>query len=84
MDRTGFPGRTTAAIGSGGGDVALLDRMHRALRGAVERLSDADLSGTAEGSGLSRAFLVSGAAAHDLYHAGQIQLLKKLSGRRDS
>jgi hypothetical protein len=25
--------------------------------------------------------LLSGAAAHDLYHAGQIQLLKKLSAR---
>jgi hypothetical protein len=31
---------------------------------------------------ISNAAIISGAAAHDLYHAGQIQLLKKLSARR--
>jgi hypothetical protein len=54
-------------------DVALLVAEHRALVDAVA--SGAGL----EGAGRTRAlFLVRGAAAHDLYHTGQIQLLKRL------
>lgn len=59
-------------------DVALLDRMHRALRSEVAALSAADLARTPGGSTVSRLALLSGIAAHDLYHAGQIQLLKRL------
>jgi len=58
-------------------DVALLDTMHRQLRGAVERLPVAELR-RPKGAGTSALGLVAGVAAHDLYHAGQIQLLKKL------
>ena len=61
------------------GDVALLDQMHRTLREAVEKLSASELSQTPKGSTVTNAFILSGVAAHDLYHAGQIQLLKKLS-----
>ena len=60
-------------------DVALLDQMHRSLRASVEHLSANELSRTPKGSTISNAFILSGVAAHDLYHAGQIQLLKKLS-----
>lgn len=60
-------------------DVALLAAMHRALRKAVASLSASDLSRTPKGSTVSNAFLITGIAAHDLYHAGQIQLLKKLA-----
>ena len=60
-------------------DVALLDRMHRSLRDAVANLSPRELSRTPSGSTVSNLALLSGIAAHDLYHAGQIQLLKKLS-----
>ncbi|MBC7790856.1 MAG: DinB family protein, partial [Anaerolineae bacterium] len=59
-------------------DVVLLEKMHRALREAVATLSDRDLSQKAKGSKISNAFIITGIAAHDLYHAGQIQLLKKL------
>jgi hypothetical protein len=59
-------------------DVVLLEKMHRALREAVANLSSGDLSRTPKGSTISNAFLITGIAAHDLYHAGQIQLLKKL------
>ena len=59
-------------------DVMLLEQMHRALREAVANLSAADLSRTPRGRSTSNAFLITGIAAHDLYHAGQIQLLKKL------
>jgi len=65
-------------------DVALLDAMHQRLRQAVARLSAADLGRTPAGSTVSNVALLSGVAAHDLYHAGQIQLLKRLqrSSRR--
>jgi DinB superfamily len=63
-------------------DIALLDRLHRSLRESVERLAPGALSRAPRGSTISNASIISGAAAHDLYHAGQIQLLKKLSARR--
>lgn len=59
-------------------DIALLDQMHAALRQAVTHLSTRDLSRRAPGSKVSNFSLLSGVAAHDLYHAGQIQLLKRL------
>jgi hypothetical protein len=59
-------------------DVALLDRMHRSLRAAVTRLSARELAHAPRGSKVSTFAIVSGLAAHDLYHAGQIQLLKRL------
>jgi len=63
-------------------DLALLERMHRELRQAVARLGPRDLSRRAGGSRFSNADLVSGATAHDLYHAGQIQLIKIMIGRK--
>jgi uncharacterized damage-inducible protein DinB len=59
-------------------DVALLESAHAALRTAVGRLTSADLSKTPRGSKVSNFDLLAGVAAHDLYHAGQIQLLKRL------
>ena len=63
-------------------DVALLDEMHALLRDAVARLSARALDETPPGRKVSNFTLLSGIAAHDLYHAGQIQLLKKLSRGR--
>jgi DinB family protein len=60
-------------------DIALLDRMHTTLREAVEKLSARQLYATPPGKKVSNFTLLSGIAAHDLYHAGQIQLLKRLS-----
>ncbi len=59
-------------------DLALLDDTHDALRAAVVRVSAADLSRTPPGKKVSNFALLSGVAAHDLYHAGQIQILKRL------
>jgi len=61
-------------------DVALLKAEHRRLREAVSRLTPAGLRRVPAGSRFTVAALVRGAAAHDLYHAGQIQLLKRLAG----
>jgi len=65
-------------------DVALLDRTHRDLRAVVAQLTPTDLKKTPRGSKVSNLALLSGVAAHDLYHAGQIQLLKRLFAERAS
>jgi hypothetical protein len=57
----------------------LLDAEHTALRIAVAELDPALLDRTPEGSTHTRAALIAGVAAHDLYHAGQIQLMKRLA-----
>jgi hypothetical protein len=59
-------------------DVALLDQMHRAMRGVVTALSPSDLDRRPGQGAVTTFALLSGVAAHDLYHAGQIQLLKRL------
>lgn len=59
-------------------DVEVLDRMHQQLCEAVRHLTSRDLEIVPAGRTTSNAFLITGAAAHDVYHAGQIQLLKKL------
>ena len=59
-------------------DIALLDGMHRLLRAAIAKLPPATLH-RQNGAGKDTNFsLIAGVAAHDLYHAGQIQLLKRL------
>ena len=59
-------------------DVALLDAMHRSLREAVAGLPRMDIHQKVPGSKTTYATMIYGIAAHDLYHAGQIQLLKRL------
>ncbi len=60
-------------------DLLLLDEMHQALRQSVAALTCADLSESRGGRGKVTVFdIVAGIAAHDVYHAGQIQLLKRL------
>ena len=60
-------------------DVALLHDMHRSLRGSVERFPGRRWHQRLPKSRDSAFTLVAGAAAHDLYHAGQIQLLKRIA-----
>jgi uncharacterized damage-inducible protein DinB len=62
-------------------DLALLEQSHRTLRSAIADLDPRVLDRKpARGKTTTRA-LVTGVAAHDLYHAGQIQLLKRLAPR---
>lgn len=58
--------------------VKLLDAEHRALRAAIAELPHSQLYVTPAGSKVSNVTLIYGIAAHDLYHTGQIQLLKAL------
>ncbi len=62
-------------------EVRLLVDTHRALRHAILQLRPSDLHVTPAGSKVSNLALISGVAAHDLYHAGQIQLLKRLGAK---
>jgi hypothetical protein len=62
-------------------DVALLERTHRDLRSAIERIPASALDRRSKGSSVTYFELIAGVAAHDLYHAGQIQLIKRLAGR---
>jgi hypothetical protein len=59
-------------------DVALLLEEHRRLRDVVASFPAAALDRPSPGSRFTAHRLVQGVACHDLYHAGQIQLLKKL------
>lgn len=59
-------------------DIALLVETHQSLRQAVIELSTQDLTRHAQGGTTTILTLVTGIAAHDLYHAGQIQLIKRL------
>lgn len=59
-------------------DVRMLQREHQLLRAVVEKIKDADLERHVGGRRWTCRALVSGAAAHDIYHAGQIQALKRL------
>jgi uncharacterized damage-inducible protein DinB len=59
-------------------DLALLDDMHHQLRAVVAALPESKLQKSGSARRPTPLWLVQGIAAHDLYHAGQIQLLKKL------
>jgi uncharacterized damage-inducible protein DinB len=59
-------------------DLTALGEEHRLLKTAISRLRGRDLGQRPRGSKYTRARLIQGVAAHDLYHAGQIQLLKRL------
>jgi hypothetical protein len=60
-------------------DVKLLERIHGYLRIAVAALSPKALETRPPGSKHTYRRLIQGAALHDVYHAGQIQTLKRLS-----
>jgi hypothetical protein len=59
-------------------DLALLQDEHKHLRAAVESFPSSRWTRKAPGKPFNFEGLVRGVAAHDLYHAGQIQLLKRL------
>ena len=59
-------------------DLALLDREHKLLRETVSSFKAQNLDQTSRGSKTLARRLIAGIALHDVYHAGQIQLIKKL------
>jgi uncharacterized damage-inducible protein DinB len=68
-------------------DVALLEREHRRLRETVSSIQPEELERRSRGSRTRVRRLIFGIAFHDVYHAGQIQLLKRLvrkTGKKQS
>jgi DinB family protein len=61
-------------------DVTLLETEHRKLREVVAGLRIAQLSVRSPRGVWTNAQEIHGVAAHDLYHTGQIQLIKRLMG----
>jgi uncharacterized damage-inducible protein DinB len=62
--------------------IRLLDAEHRAVRDAVGACTPRQLATTPTGRKVSNLMLIHGIALHDVYHAGQIQMLKGLAKRR--
>lgn len=60
-------------------DLKLLDACHRGLRAVVEGLSPDELDVVPPNCKVTVVESVAGVAMHDVYHAGQIQLLKRLA-----
>lgn len=56
----------------------LLDETHRAMREAIASLPASRLHNTTPRSKHTNIAVIYGIAFHDVYHAGQIQLLKRL------
>ncbi len=61
-------------------DIKLLKDYHELLLESFELFPEACLGDIPKGSSTPFIDLIVGVAAHDLYHAGQIQLIKRLKG----
>jgi hypothetical protein len=59
-------------------DIVLLDETHQTMVLAIESLDDVALKNFPKNSKVNNEAIIRGIASHDVYHAGQIQLLKKL------
>ena len=59
-------------------DVAFLDAEHRKLRAVIADLTPAALQQRSPKGVWTNAEEIHGVAAHDLYHTGQVQLIKRL------
>jgi uncharacterized damage-inducible protein DinB len=59
-------------------DLNLLDLMHREFCKALNDVRERDLNKPARGSKQSNLEIITGVATHDLYHAGQIRMLRRL------
>jgi hypothetical protein len=65
-------------------DVTMLDGEHQHLLAAVSALQPEDLDRPSRGSKTLVRRLIAGIALHDVYHAGQIQLIKRMLRTRSS
>jgi len=75
-----FPRPETVTESAWRDDLQLLKDEHLKLREAIAGLAPELLDQPAPGGKIKYARLIYGIAAHDIYHAGQIQLLKRLAG----
>ncbi|MGE0886007.1 MAG: DinB family protein [Blastocatellales bacterium] len=73
-----FPPVSDASEEAWQGALQKLEASNRSLRDAIKRIDDAKLEEKAAGQDYSVYFMLHGVIQHDLYHAGQIALLKKM------
>jgi hypothetical protein len=83
FERPPAPGARTEAIHAKlwTRDLALLGRAHQELRETVIRINPAALDLRSAGNRQTPRRMIEGIAMHDVYHAGQIQLIKRLMKR---
>jgi uncharacterized damage-inducible protein DinB len=74
-----FPREGAAALAAWAPDRKLLLDEHRKLRAVIEAFPPSKLNERAPGVRHTFRRLIAGAAAHDVYHTGQIRLLLKLA-----
>jgi uncharacterized damage-inducible protein DinB len=75
-----FPREGTLALAAWAADRKLLLDEHRKLRAVVEEFPPSELTARAPGVRHTFLRLIAGVAAHDVYHTGQIRLIRKLAG----
>jgi uncharacterized damage-inducible protein DinB len=76
-DEVNFPPVNDASEATWQATLRSLEASHRSLRESIKKIDDAMLEEIAPGTSYSIYFLLHGVIQHDLYHAGQIALLKK-------
>ncbi|HEU0176915.1 MAG TPA: DinB family protein [Blastocatellia bacterium] len=76
-DEVNFPPVTDASEAAWKATLQSLEASHRGLRDSIKKIDDAKLEVIAPGTSYSNYVLLHGLIQHDLYHAGQIALLKK-------
>jgi uncharacterized damage-inducible protein DinB len=76
-----FPPVTKPSPAAWRGAVANAKRMHDKLVKTVTRLSESRLRDRVPGKRYNFSHMLHGIVQHELYHAGQIAILKKASGR---
>ena len=79
--REDWPPAGKASVAAWRKTLNALERAHRQLEAAVARLPDSRLKRTVPGRMHNVYFLLHGLVQHDLYHAGQVALLKKARRR---
>jgi len=78
-----FPVAATMTVSEWKSQLDLLDAEHRTLREAIAAFPVDTLFELARDGKVTHLMLISGIASHDVYHAGQIQLLKRLQAQHE-
>ena len=76
-DEMNFPPVNDASEAAWQATLQSLAASNHSLRESIKQIDDAKLEETVPGQNYNNYFMLHGAIQHDLYHAGQIALLKK-------
>ena len=79
-DEMNFPPVSNASEEAWQSILRALESSNQSLRGSIKKIDDAKLEEIVPGMRYTNYFMLHGAIQHDLYHTGQIALLKKLVG----